>query len=359
MGQEKNYFRIVVLLFSVVTISVILWKTYVFFNELKESERKKMEIWVAALTELIDKDLNESVSQLALDIVGSNASTPMILYSHNENIYDPQNIPVDEAATPQQIEQLVKRFQAEYKPLEVVYECEVYSTVYYGNSPTINRLKYYPAAILLIILLFVIMVYFFYRIQKTAEQNKLWAGMAKETAHQIGTPLSSLVGWMEILRSENTNPHYVTEMEKDIHRLQTITERFSKIGSMPNLEKTDIIEETRNAIEYLEYRNSKLITFEHDFPSTAIFVDLNKQLYNWAIENLVKNAIDAMKGKGGIKIAIEQNTKTVKVFISDTGKGISSKNYKKIFKPGFTTKKRGWGLGLSLTRRIIEDYHSG
>mgnify|MGYP001628254106 FL=1 len=283
----------------------------------------------------------------------------MILYSHEEDVYEVHNIPNHEVATPQQIEHLVKRFQTEYQPLEVVYECEVFSTVYYGNSSTINRLKYYPAAILLIILLFVIMVYFFYRIQKTGEQNKLWAGMAKETAHQIGTPLSSLVGWMEILRSENTNPQYVIEMEKDIHRLQTITERFSKIGSMPNLEKIDLVDETLNAIEYLEYRNSKLITFEHNFPEAPVFVKLNRQLYNWAIENLVKNAIDAMKGKGAIRVAIEQNTKTVKVLVSDTGKGILPKNFKKIFKPGYTTKKRGWGLGLSLTRRIIEDYHSG
>lgn len=183
--------------------------------------------------------------------------------------------------------------------------------------------------------------------------------MAKETAHQIGTPLSSLIGWTEILKTENINPDYISEIEKDVDRLKTITERFSKIGSLPILEQADIVKETLESYDYLKTRSSNLIDFEIITPKTEIPVELNKQLYSWSIENLVKNAIDAMKGRGKLTIEISQLENNVKVSIKDTGKGISKKNFTKIFEPGFTTKKRGWGLGLSLTRRIIEDFHNG
>jgi signal transduction histidine kinase len=235
----------------------------------------------------------------------------------------------------------------------------VLSTLYYGNSPLLNKLKYYPLALLLIILLFAAVVYFFYRSSKNAAQNKLWTGMAKETAHQIGTPLSSLVGWAEILKSEQVNPDYILEIEKDIDRLQTITERFSKIGSAPTLKKVNIVEETKSSYQYLKSRSSKLINFEIIIPEQAIYVDLNEQLYSWTIENLVKNAIDAMKGKGHLKLELLQNNAQVFINISDTGKGMTKQQFNRIFDPGYTTKKRGWGLGLSLAKRIIEDYHNG
>lgn len=183
--------------------------------------------------------------------------------------------------------------------------------------------------------------------------------MAKETAHQIGTPLSSLIGWTEILKTEEVNPEYITEIEKDISRLQTITERFSKIGSLPTLEKSDIVQETIDSYDYLKARSSKLIAFELKAPDEAIYVQLNRQLYSWTIENLVKNAIDAMKGKGQLTIEIVQLEQQVKIQISDTGKGLSKKQFKTIFEPGYTTKKRGWGLGLSLAKRIIEEFHNG
>jgi signal transduction histidine kinase len=183
--------------------------------------------------------------------------------------------------------------------------------------------------------------------------------MAKETAHQIGTPLSSLVGWTEILRSEHVNPDYLKEIEKDIKRLQTITDRFSKIGSVPTLDKVDIISATQDTYDYLKARSSKLVDFELEAPENPLFVNLNTQLYSWTIENLVKNAIDAMKGKGQLKIIVTNSDKNVYVKVTDTGKGIPKARFKKIFEPGFTSKKRGWGLGLSLSRRIIEDYHQG
>ncbi|MGY8885475.1 MAG: sensor histidine kinase, partial [Flavobacteriales bacterium] len=226
-------------------------------------------------------------------------------------------------------------------------------------SPIINKLKYYPAVLILIMFLFIAGVYLFYQTSKSSEQNKLWAGMAKETAHQIGTPLSSLVGWAEIFKTENVNQEYIKEMEKDIDRLETITDRFSKIGSIPKLIKSDLVAETKDAFAYLQRRSSKLIEFKLDVPDEVIFVQLNAPLYSWTIENLVKNGIDAMKGKGTISIAIKTNAKHARIYVSDTGKGMPKQHFKKIFTPGFTSKKRGWGLGLSLARRIINEYHNG
>jgi signal transduction histidine kinase len=257
------------------------------------------------------------------------------------------------------VNKLIEQFKKENTPIEIRYKNEVYQTLYYGNSPLLNKLKYYPLALLLIIFLFGAVVYFFYRSTKNATQNKLWSGMAKETAHQIGTPLSSLIGWTEILRNENVNPEYILEIEKDIDRLKTITDRFSKIGSVPTLEEADIVKETLDSYDYLKARSSKLIDFDINVPKEVIIVDLNRQLYTWTIENLVKNAIDAMKGKGDLKIEIIPFDKYVNINITDTGKGISKQRFNKVFEPGYTSKKRGWGLGLSLAKRIIEDYHNG
>lgn len=360
MQNERSYFRVVFVLLSLVTVSIILWNTYIFFNELKESERSKMELLASAYAELFrDDNLESNVIQLALEIITSDSNTPRIMYDYETGEYAAINLPEEYEKDPNKMEALIELFKSQYEPIDVVHEDHIFATIYYGNSEIINKLKYYPAAIIIIILLFVGVVYFFFRTRKASEQNRLWAGMAKETAHQIGTPLSSLIGWTEILKTENVNPEYISEMEKDIFRLQTITDRFSKIGSMPVLNKKDVVQETIKSYEYLKARSSKLIGFEIETPNEAVYVKLNKQLFSWAIENLVKNAIDAMKGKGKVTIAIQKNSRYVQILVSDTGKGIRKKDFQKIFKPGFTTKKRGWGLGLSLTKRIIEDYHEG
>lgn len=198
-----------------------------------------------------------------------------------------------------------------------------------------------------------------YKSNKVAEQNKLWTGMAKETAHQIGTPLSSLLGWIAILRAENVSSDYVDEIEKDVRRLNTIANRFSKIGSLPELKQHNIVTITKTAFDYLENRSSKQISFSFITEKDELFCNLNTELYGWVIENLIKNAIDAMQGKGKVAVTIAETSKSIKVFVSDTGKGIPKSQFTQIFNPGFTTKKRGWGLGLSLSKRIIEDYHNG
>lgn len=346
---------------SVVIISLILWNTYQFFTQLKENERNKMTIWAAAFqefqeVEITNKDWN---SKLILSVLQSNTTTPMILYTHKEDKYDVNNLDSLEIKDPAKRDRLIEQFKSEYKPIEVMYHDTVLQTIYYGNSPIINKIKYYPAALIIIILLFFIAIYFFYQTSKSAEQNKLWAGMAKETAHQIGTPLSSLTGWTEILKEEKVNPEYITEIDKDISRLKTITERFSKVGSVPKLERENLIVETQQSFNYLKSRSSKLIEFEIKLPKEPIYANLNPQLYGWTIENLFKNSIDAMRGQGKITLEIISESKKALIRISDTGKGISKRDFKKIFRPGYTTKKRGWGLGLSLAKRIIENYHNG
>ena len=340
-------------------IGLILWNTYTFFNQLKDNERDKMQIWAAAQTELQNDDKDAVISETSLEVIKSNTTTPMIVYSHKDSVYTQRNINKNKVNTLKKKEKLVADFSSEYQPIEIKYEDEILATIYYGNSPIINKLKYYPAVLILIMFLFIAAVYLFYKTSKSAEQNKLWAGMAKETAHQIGTPLSSLVGWAEIFKTENVNQDYIKEMEKDIDRLETITDRFSKIGSTPKLIKTDLVAETKDAFDYLQRRSSKLIKFKLEVPEDIIYVRLNAPLYSWTIENLVKNGIDAMKGKGTISIAIKTNSKNAFIHVSDTGKGMPKQNFKKIFTPGFTSKKRGWGLGLSLARRIINEYHDG
>ncbi|MBU3822131.1 HAMP domain-containing histidine kinase [Flavobacteriaceae bacterium XHP0103] len=355
----RNTVRWIMIVASFAIVSLILWKTYEFFQYFKEEEHTKMQNWSFAQTDLLkSSDLDNDMGELPLQILQSNTTTPMIIVNKKGEI-DYKNIDEEKAKDTTYLKQLISKFKEENQPIEVIYKDEVYATIYYGNSPLINKLKYYPLALVLIIFLFGCVIYFFYKSNKNASQNKLWSGMAKETAHQIGTPLSSLIGWTEILKSEKVNPEYITEIEKDIDRLQTITERFSKIGSVPTLEMCDIITETINSFDYLKARSSKLVEFEIMVPEGDIPVNLNKQLYSWVVENLVKNAIDAMKGRGKLSIEISQLEDNVKVSVSDTGKGLSKKLFKKIFEPGYTTKQRGWGLGLSLTKRIIEDFHGG
>lgn len=369
---NRNIIRWIIIISSFVIISLILWNTYVFFQYFKAEERAKMESWTFAYNKFyegVNKDnpeFNEVAQAIVLD---STLTTPMLLIdAKNNDITSHRNIR-DFKAENDSIQRildstfvygnrlkLITKFGKENEPFVLKNQNVV---LYYGNSPLLNKLKYYPLALLVIILLFAAVVYFFYRSSKIAEQNKLWTGMAKETAHQIGTPLSSLVGWAEILKTENVNPEYILEIEKDIDRLQTITERFSKIGSAPTLKTMDIVEVTQSSYAYLKSRSSKLINFEIIIPNTEIPVNLNEQLYSWTIENLVKNAIDAMKGKGDLKLELTQLEQQVFINISDTGKGISKSSFTKIFEPGYTTKKRGWGLGLSLAKRIVDDYHNG
>ena len=357
MNNNINIIRWSIILGSFLIISSILWNTYLFFQYFKNEERIKMELWSKAQIELINTD-QENISSLTLEILRNNTSTPMIKVNNDGSI-EHNNIENLNLTDTIAVSELIKSFSKENKPIEIKYNNQILSVLYYGNSTVINKLKYYPLALLLIVFLFTSVVYFFYKSSKTAELNKLWSGMAKETAHQIATPLSSIMGWIEILKNKNVDNNYIDEIQKDIKRLNTITDRFSKIGSVPTLERKDIVFETESAIEYMKTRSSNSVSFKLVKPKQKIITLLNSQLYSWTIENLLKNSLDSMKGLGDITIEINETNLLVDILIIDTGSGIEKKLYKKIFDPGYTSKKRGWGLGLSLSKRIIEDYHKG
>jgi len=359
ISSKQHVLRWIMIAISFLIISLILWNTYRFFQKFKQEERVKMENFSQAQIELGKIiDLNGNISDFPLKIIQSNTTTPMII-ENSEGDFQSKNIQKHSDNNQEYLKNLSLKFSNENTPIEVIYEEKTLSTIYYGNSDLLNKLKYYPFALVLIFLLFSGVVYFYYKSSRTASQNKLWTGMAKETAHQIGTPLSSLIGWTELLKSEAVNPTYISEIEKDIHRLETITERFSKIGSIPILKTTNVITATKESFDYLKSRSSKLITFEMSATDETILVNLNPELFSWTIENLVKNGIDAMKGKGHIAISIQSTEALVFIDISDSGKGLSKKLFNKIFETGYTSKKRGWGLGLSLSKRIIEEYHKG
>ena len=358
-SDEPSFRRWFIIFSSLAIILLIVWNAILFFQQLKDDERRKMNIWASAQISLAMASEDADLDPLIFTVINSNTSIPTILVNENNVIKDALNIPEELKSDSLKLQNYLLQIKDENEPIAMNTGSGTVEMVYYGNSPLLNKLKYYPLVLILIIMLFIAVIYFFYKTTKTSEQNKLWAGMAKETAHQIGTPLSSLIGWTEILKAENTNPSYITEIEKDVDRLRTITERFSKIGSAPTLHPADIVEQTRVAFEYLKLRSSKLIEFRLELPQESIYVNLNEQLYSWTIENLVKNAIDAMRGKGNLNIIVKPNSKAVHIFVKDSGKGMSKSKYKEIFEPGYTTKKRGWGLGLSLSKRIIEKYHMG
>ena len=357
-SERRNLTRWFIILSSFFIVILILWNTYNFFQIFKTEERAKMEFWATAGKTLANANENTDI-ELPFQIISNNTTIPMIVADSKDRIIDFNNIDEEIAKDSIALKKYFNAIKNDNQPIKMELSESAYQMVYYGNSPLLNKLKYYPIALLLIIILFGAVVYNFYKATKMATQNKLWAGMAKETAHQIGTPLSSLIGWLEILKMENVEESTIVEIEKDITRLQTITDRFSKIGSEPVLEVRDIIKDTKTTVDYLQSRVSKQVIFDFSAPQHAIFVAINPALHSWTIENLVKNAIDAMKGKGNLTIQISELEDLVKIKISDTGKGIPKNQFGKVFEPGFTTKKRGWGLGLSLTKRIVQEYHKG
>ncbi|MEO5776073.1 MAG: HAMP domain-containing sensor histidine kinase [Flavobacterium sp.] len=357
-SEKRNLTRWIIIMASFVIVILILWNTYSFFQIFKNDERVKMEVWAESLKTLLNADPLQDDVELPRQVMSNNKTIPIILTEKNI-IINTTNIDENIVKDKARLADFFEKLKKQNDPIVIRIGPGQVQYLYYGNSSLLNKLKYYPITLLLIIFLFGALVYNFYRSTKMATQNKLWAGMAKETAHQIGTPLSSLIGWLEIMKADNVDETTIAEIEKDINRLQTITDRFSKIGSEPVLKRLNIIEETEQSFDYLKSRFSKQVEFSFEAPKKPIMVSVNPALHSWTIENLVKNAIDAMKGKGKISVVIENDNNLVKILVSDTGKGIPKNQFKRVFEPGFTTKKRGWGLGLSLTKRIVEEYHKG
>jgi two-component system, sporulation sensor kinase D len=349
--------RIVIFVLFVI-VSLILWNTYIFFQKFKQEERAKMEIFATAIKELAtNPDLNANIN-LETKIFESITNIPLIQVNENGTIKDWRNLDASKTKNTEYLKNQLAKMKNQNAPIEIKYE-GITEYVYYRDSDLLDKLTYYPIALILILLLFLTVIYMLFSSNKIAEQNRLWTGMAKETAHQIGTPLSSLLGWIAILKAENISEKYVDEIENDVHRLNIIANRFSKIGSAPELKKQDIVSITKKSFEYLKSRSSKQISFEFISEKTELLSNINVELFGWVIENLVRNAIDAMKGKGNVSLTVSENNKSIEITITDTGKGIPKSQFKQIFKPGFTTKKRGWGLGLSLSKRIINEYHNG
>jgi signal transduction histidine kinase len=354
--KEYSKFIIVAVSFSIVT--AILWNTYDFSKKFKTNERSKMEILAKAYDRFGSSDLDQDFS-LEAKVIESNHNIPMIVTDGSGEILMRRNLDSIKALDTAYLNSQLIIMKAENSPIIINYLEDKQYVIYYRDSDLLTRLQYYPLLLLLILVLFSGIIYLVFKSNKVSEQNKLWTGMAKETAHQIGTPLSSLMGWVELMKLENEVPIIVPEIEKDVERLKIIAERFSKIGSVPEKKAFDVLPILTATMAYFESRSSKNIRFYFHTDVNEMVVNINDQLFTWVLENLIKNAIDAMGGKGALNVILLKTEKRMTLTVEDTGKGIPKNIYRKIFRPGFTTKKRGWGLGLSLSKRIVEDYHSG
>ena len=358
----KSQSRLVILILLSATVALILWSLFRLVKQTEIDERQRMEVWALAQKQFVkDIDLNDDVDPLIFEVLTSENSIPMIVVDENDKIISFNNINPQRALLNDSLllKNTLENLKKQNDPIEIVFENAVNQRMYYGQSATLEKLKLYPSALLLLLLTIGALVYFYLRTSQIAVQNKLWTGMAKETAHQLGTPLSSLMGWVTILKSKGIEEKITTPMEADLKRLETITNRFSKIGSLPVKTETDIVSSSREVFDYLSGKVSQGIEFKFNASATTINLTVNKELYCWVIENLLNNAIDAVVGKGTIELSIVDDKDKVLIHVIDNGKGISKQLVNRIFQPGVTTKKRGWGLGLSLCRRIIEDYHQG
>ena len=371
-SKKKNWKF--VLIGTAISIGILsLFITNILVKELKNEERKKIELWADATKQLVGLS-GEGDYSLAIKVISENNNIPVILVDECDSILESRNFLIfskidgilfkiglinKTIITPEYLrEELLNIKNNGDDPIEVNIVGDK-QRIYYKDSALLNRLRFYPVYQLGFISLFMFFAYYLFNASKRSEQNQVWVGMAKETAHQIGTPLSSLMAWTELLKEQTGNEKMVIEMEKDIKRLETITDRFSKIGSQSELVKYDIVLLINKSIEYLKSRMPSNTIFKISVPKTKILIPVSNILFEWVIENLVKNAVDSMKGKGEILIEVIDDSTFILINIKDTGEGIDKSIFKTLFKPGVTSKKRGWGLGLSLSKRIIEDYHKG
>ena len=330
-------------------------------KKIEVEEREKINQWVEANKFIANAPQNVDLT-LASEIQQKNTDIPIIWTNENDSIIDSRNIDTFLIhSNPNYLKQKLKEFKSSQPPiiLELSKTPYVADKYYYGDSKLLKQVRYYPIIQLLIVALFIFITFYAMSARNKSTQNQVWAGMAKETAHQLGTPISSLQGWVEMLKEQDGNSTIPKEMEKDVNRLKLISDRFGKIGSSPHLEESDIVEQVEKMMAYIKRRSTQKVNFILDRPEEKVIAKISEPLFDWVIENLLKNALDAINGKGTITVKIKNLPSKIIVDVSDSGRGISKQNINKIFKPGFTTKKRGWGLGLSLAKRIIEKYHSG
>lgn len=358
--SQRQRWKYLLLVFAVfIGISSLLY-TNKLVQKLSNEERKKVELWSEATKKLIEIDLSDKDLSFMLKVIEDNKTVPVILTNSHGRIISARNLDSLRIDDTRYLRRQLSIMKEQRPPIVIDLGNDEKNYIYYKDSTILTQLSYYPYIQLSIISLFILVSYFAFSSSRNAEQNKVWVGLSKETAHQLGTPTSSLMAWVELLKVKNIDPSIVNELEKDVNRLKIITERFSKVGSKPILLPGDIIEVLENAIQYIKTRYSQKVQIKFKYEEgQQIFIPLNISLFEWVIENICKNAVDAIEGTGTISISITEFARSLVVDISDTGKGIPKSKFKTVFKPGYTTKQRGWGLGLSLSKRIIEEYHDG
>lgn len=357
--ESRKFIKIILMLLALIISIITLYLSQLLAVKIAGEEKKKMEMWAEAESILTDPNSDGDLG-FQLRVVQSNTTIPAMLVDDKGEIVDFVNIDTTgrKRAEKYLLEKL-ESFKLENDPILVPVDKNVDYRVYYGNSTVLTQLQYYPYVVLGIVALFMLVSYVAFSYSTRSEQDKVWVGLAKETAHQLGTPISSLMGWVEVMELGELPAGAPMEMRKDIDRLIIITERFSKIGSDPVLETLNLNEVMFESIEYMKNRTGKGVVFETEFWKSDVLCRINRNLFHWVIENLIKNSIDAMEGEGVLRCSVKLIKNKAVVDITDNGKGVSRDQIKSIFKPGFTTKKRGWGLGLSLAKRIIADYHRG
>lgn len=347
--------------YILVAVAVIIAVTfYALTNRLvsvlQEEEKAKVELWAEATREISVADIYTDISFLRT-VIGANTTIPVILADSSYNVISYRNLP-EEAFSDAQLKAMAIEFAEKYDPIVIEMPSETVQLICYDDSTLLKLLRYIPLVILAVVVVFLLCVVVLILTIKQSEQNRLWVGLFKETAHQLGTPTSSLMAWSEVLKSNYPNDDLLPELDKDITRLKTIVERFSQIGSKTELEVANVSEVVKEVVSYIRNRISKQVKINTSLPNES-FAMLNIPLFEWVIENLCKNAVDAMSGKGELSIELRETNSVVCIDVTDTGKGIAKSNISKVFNTGFTTKKRGWGLGLSLSKRIINEYHAG
>ena len=356
---KKQYWKLVLLLIAICIGIASLWYTNQLVEKLAVEERKKVELWAEATKQLASSENGTDLS-FVLKVIVDNKTVPVILADHEDNILSFVNLDSSKAEDSVYLQKQLSLMKEENERIVVVVNDEFEQFIYYRNSTLLIQLKYFPYIQLAVISLFILVSYFAFSTSRKAEQNQVWMGLAKETAHQLGTPLSSLLAWTEVLKTQSIDDALLSEFGKDVNRLEVITDRFSKIGSTPNLSSQSLSKIVEESMGYIKSRVSSKVEFVSDFTSVeSLEIPINKPLFEWVVENLCKNAVDAMSGQGKIEVRISDQTQFAYVDIIDSGKGIAKNMFKRVFEPGFTTKKRGWGLGLSLCKRIVENYHNG
>lgn len=356
--RKKQRWKLILLLAAVLIGVGSLWYTSRLVNNLEVTERQKMELWAEAIQIMNSADFDTDLA-FPFSVIESNTHIPVILTNSEGNILTFKNIDSLKATHPGYLERQLRLAREENDSLVINLGPGEYQNLFYRDSILLRKLIFFPYVQLGVIMLFILVSYIAFSVSRKAEQNEVWTGMSKETAHQLGTPISSLMGWMELLKQSELDPAMVGEMEKDTSRLEKITDRFSKIGSKPALNDANLSRILTEALDYMRNRGPESVEYLLDIPSSPIRVELNETLFEWVIENLCKNATDAIEGSGRVIIHAVETENNVIIDVEDSGKGIPKSKYRTIFKPGYTTKKRGWGLGLSLSKRIIESYHHG